>query len=110
MAGQVRILAIGLLSPAPARIAEDIDIGGPDGQALIAAVILVGADTVELGARLGRDRIADTVEQIGIPGRSQTDGLRENGRLTDPRDAVQALIPPVLAGNAVARNGMRRVL
>lgn len=33
--GQAGILAVGLVSPAPARVAEDVDVGRPEGESLV---------------------------------------------------------------------------
>ena len=56
LAGQERIFAIGLLAAAPARIAEDVDVGRPEIQPLGDAMSLArAARHVELDPRLGAD-------------------------------------------------------
>ena len=97
-AGEERVLTIGLLAPAPARIAEDVDVGRPDGQPLVQAAIGVERLAVELRARLDRDDIADLLDQRGVPGRGHAHRLREDGRRSVARDAVQPFAPPVIGG------------
>src|SRR5690348_10718897 len=53
LTGKVRIFPIGLLSPAPARITKDVDVGRPDGQAFVAGVIVTGTHGIELRTRFG---------------------------------------------------------
>ena len=107
-AGEERIFAVGLLAAAPARIAEDVDVGRPEGEAAIAAVIVVADGLVVLGARLGGDGVGDAVHQVGVPGGGEPDGLREDGGLAGARDAVQRFVPPVVGGDAEARDARAR--
>ncbi len=51
-AGQERIFPIGLLSPAPARITEDVDVRRPEGQALIDEPLAVAHELMVLGPGL----------------------------------------------------------
>ena len=104
-AGEIRVLAVGLLPAAPARIAEDVDVGRPDGQALIQAPIGVQRPRIELRPRFDRDDIADLPDQIGVPRRGHAHGLREDGRRPVARDAVQPLAPPVIGGQVQRRLG-----
>src|SRR5690349_18271888 len=61
-AGEIRILAVCFLPSPPARIAKDIDIGRPDGQSLISAMVFVDADGVVFGARLGGNNVTDLLQ------------------------------------------------
>src|ERR1700733_8803773 len=63
-----RIFAIGLLSASPARIAEDVDIRRPDGQAEVETVNSFTHCLVVLGAGLRRNNRSDALKQRGIPG------------------------------------------
>ena len=108
-AGEERILAIGLLAPAPTRIAEDIDVGRPDGQPLEQTAIGIDRLGVEFGARLDRDDIADLFDQRRIPGRGHAHRLREDGRGTVARDAVQPFAPPVISRQVERGFGRRLV-
>ena len=103
--GEERVLAVGLLAAAPARIAEDIDVGRPKGEAVEDRALLRRAGVaVELGAALDADDVRDVVVQRRVPHRSQADGLREDGRDTGVGDAVQRLAPPVVFRDAEARH------
>src|SRR3569832_2294796 len=86
---QERIFSERFLSPSPAGIAQDVDIGRPDGQAEIAVVIAFALGLVVAGATLDADGVAFSEKQLPIPGGSHTDGLRENGRFPTPSDTVQ---------------------
>ncbi len=59
--GQVRVFAVGLLPAPPARIAKDVDVWRPEGQAKVDLVDVMAQSLVVLGASLGRDDIADLV-------------------------------------------------
>src|SRR3546814_3509721 len=74
----VRILAQRLLPPAPARIAEDVDVGRPERQPVIAVVIPLALRLVVFGAALGRDHLALGVEQRAIEGRGHADRSEEH--------------------------------
>ena len=60
-AGQVRVLAVGLLTTAPAGVAEDVDVGGPDGDALEGVERAGAGGLVVLGTLLGADGIEDLI-------------------------------------------------
>lgn len=61
--GEEGILAVGFLAAAPARITEDIDVRRPEGQPLIARVLVLAQELMVLGARLVADRGGDLVHQ-----------------------------------------------
>ena len=109
-AGEIRVLAVRLLPAAPARIAEDVDVGRPDGEALVDAAVRGDGLRIELGARLGRDDGADLPQQIGVPGGGKADRLREDGRLAVAGEAVEAFVPPVVGGQADGGIGGRGAL
>lgn len=103
--GEKRILAVGFHATAPARVAENVDIGRPDGQTGIALMVLARtAGLVELGARFGGHHRAHLLHQAGIPARRQADRLRKHRGVAVARDAVQAFAPPLVGGDAQARN------
>ena len=108
--GKERVLAVSLLAAAPARIAKDVDVGRPEGEAAVALMILVAESLVVLGARFGGNSIGDAVHQGGVPGGGQADGLREYGGLSGARHAVEGFIPPAVGRDAEARDGGRLVL
>ena len=108
-AGEVGILAVGLHSAPPARIAEDVDVGRPKGQSLVLAAEPVAHELVVLGAGFVRDDRGDFQHQIGIPRGGQADGLREDGGDPGPRHTVQGLAPPVVGGDVETLDRLRRV-
>src|SRR5437016_13939739 len=59
--GEKRIFSVSLLSASPARIAKDVDVRRPEGQAEIAAGISVLDSVVVLGASFGRNDIGDEI-------------------------------------------------
>ncbi|EGY01296.1 hypothetical protein AZA_88790 [Nitrospirillum viridazoti Y2] len=106
LAGQVRVLAIGFLPPAPAWVAEDVDVGRPEIQALVDAVLRPRLfHPVELHPRLGADGDAHLADGVGIKGGGQADGLGEHRGLAIAGDAVQRLAPPIVGGDVQARDG-----
>ena len=67
---EVRIFAVGLLAAAPARIAEDVDVRRPEGQALIAAALAPAqGKNLDVGSRdLAEARkLASTVPLVAMP-------------------------------------------
>ncbi len=75
---QVRVLAVGLLEAAPARVAGHVHHRG---EHLLRAP----------GPHLPRDHGEGALHQVGVPGARQGDGLREAGRLR-PLQPVQRLL------------------
>jgi hypothetical protein len=107
----VRILAPGLLAPAPARVAEDVDVGRPDGQAAILGRAAVGRDASRRTWRGTRWRwCRRPVDHRRVPGGGHADRLGEHRGLAGPGHAVQALAPPVVGRHRQARDGGRGVL
>ena len=101
---QHRILPVGLMSPSPARIAEDIDIGSPEGQSLINIMIFMLLRLLILGATLHCDRLTDLLQQLRIKGCSQTDRLWKHGRPAGSCHSMQRLIPPIIRRNSQSRD------
>ena len=72
-----RIFAVGLLPASPARIAKDVDVWRPEGQAVVDGVIVVAQGFVVFGSRLGGDHGRKIFDQRSVPGSGHADGLRE---------------------------------
>ena len=102
--GQIRIFPIGFMSPAPARITEDVDIGTPDSQALIDVPIAVSALPVILGPCFFSNGLTDLLLHFFVKHRSQTDSLGKNSCGACARNAVKRLVPPVVRRNAKPRD------
>ncbi len=108
LAGEERILAVGLLAAAPARIAEDVDVRREEGQAQEQPTALAGLHgLVVLDPRLAADRLGHLVDGGRVEGRAQADRLRKDRRDPVVRDPVQRLRPQVVLGDA--RRGIARV-
>ena len=104
--GQIGVFAVGLLSASPARVAEDVDVGGPHAQRvefLILSAIVHAL--VVLGAHLGAGGVKHAVEQIRVEGSCHTDGFGENGDVAHVGRAVQRFAPPVELLDAQTRDG-----
>src|SRR5207244_6776 len=104
------VLAIGLRPATPPRITEDVDVGRPESQPEIAAVISLPLRLIVSGARLHADDVPLGVEQIPVPGRGHSDRLREDRRFTAARDSVQRLVPVGVGRYAQSWDGRRIVL
>ncbi len=103
-ARQERVFAIGFLTPAPARVAEDVDVRRPEGQPAIHGVHIFRGIIVMLGAALVGNRRGDLQHQVFVPGRGQANCLREDGCVPCARDPVQGLVPPIVFVQTKARN------
>ncbi len=108
--GQVRVLAIGFLTPAPTWIAENIDIGRPGVEA--------GADVPQVPAlapqrmqrpHLGADGPGDLVNQRGIKRSGQANRLGKIGCRHRADRAVQRFGPPVIGRNPQSRDARRDI-
>src|SRR5690606_11630788 len=78
---EVRVLAVRLLAPAPARIAEDVDVRRPERDTLILARFAGAAQSImELGASLVGDHAGDLPDQVDVPCRAEAGRLRKDGR------------------------------
>ena len=109
-AGEERVFAVSFLAASPARIAKDVDVGGPEGEAEVARGVVVELRVVIFGAGLGGNDVGDAMEEAGVPGGGETDGLRKNGGDTGASDAMESFIPPVVSGYLQARDGGGDVL
>ena len=99
--GQERVFAIGFLPPAPARIAEDVDVGRPEIQTAIHPFAPLA---IVAHPRLGGDRGRHLMHQRRIETGGQAHGLRKDGGGARNGDAVQRLAPPVVGRHAQPRN------
>ena len=104
--GKIGILAIRLLSPSPSWVAEDIDIGSPDREAVEFLILSPIEHTmIVLGTKFGACSIEDLVEQIGIERRSHGDGFGEHSDIPHVGSPVERLTPPEKLLDAHSRNG-----
>ena len=111
---QIRVLAAGFLTTSPARVAENVHVGAPEGQLGVARVVgdahrhveerrIAVVGTVPVGARLVRNGREDVVEQFGAERSRHTDRLRIN-RVAVLPNAVASLAPPVVRRDSQSVN------
>src|ERR1700756_2636059 len=99
--GKVRILAVGFLAAAPARVPEYVDVWRPDREAAIPVRAAVRAHgCVVLSANLGAIYTRNFVNQRLVERCGQTNRLRKDGRRAGAGDPVETLVPPGVFGNA----------
>jgi len=88
----------------PARVAEDVDIWRPEGQAFEDVATSLANGFVVLGSGFGTDDSRHIMEKCCIPGSAERDGLWEDSRKAGPGDAVQTFAPVVIGRHLEARN------
>ncbi len=108
--GQKRVFAVRLLSAAPPGIAKEIDVRRPDGESLIAIVLIVPEMLVMFRARLVRDDRGHAENETVVPRGREPDGLGEHRAESVACDAVQGFVPPVVGGNAQTVDRGRDIL
>ena len=96
---QERVLAVGLMSPAPAGIPENIDIRRPERNSFINIPVSIRSLRVVFGPAFHGNHLADFLHKVRIAGSRKTDRLRKNGCRPGSRDAVQCFVPPVVSRN-----------
>jgi hypothetical protein len=58
-------------------------------------------------ARFGGDGVTHRMQEAGIPGCREANGLRKDCCVAGARNAMQALVPPGVFGNTQPRNSRR---
>jgi hypothetical protein len=107
-AGQERILAVGFLSPAPARIPKDVHVGRPEIEPFHRARIALLHRFVVLDAAFDTDRLRHLVNGRSVECGGERDRLGEFRRAFG-RNSVKRLAPPVVSRNSEPRNRARVV-
>src|SRR6266702_3769673 len=110
LTGQKWVLAIRLLPASPPGITVDVDIWRPEGEAIVDGAIFLALCLVVFSASLGRNGVCHSMDQVGVPGSSETDRLRECCCISRSGDSMQSFVPPVVCGDVQARNGRRIIL
>jgi len=101
-----RVLAIGLLTTPPPRIAEDVDIGRPHRETVELLHVAAGAEPmVILCPHLVAGGREHAVEQVWIERRGHGDRLGIDGDAPEVGHAMQCLTPPIKLLDAQARDG-----
>ena len=93
---QIRIFSIGLLSPAPSWVTEDVHIRSPYRQTAHLHILAteVIQSMVVLSTELRRSHIETLIEQVGIKRRCHSHGLWEHGDVSHVSSSMQRLAPP----------------
>ena len=84
-AREKRIFAISFHAAPPARVAKEIDVRSPEGQALVDVAFPAADGIIVFGARFVRDRRSNPEHLIGIPHGRESDCLGEYSRKTRAR-------------------------
>ena len=116
---QIGVFTAGLLSASPTRVAEDVDVGTPEGELGVTGIVghthgnveqlgiaVVGA--VPVGTGLVGHGGEHVVDQLVAERCGHTDGLRIDG-VASLTNSVTGLAPPVVGGDVQAVDGDRLV-
>ena len=106
---QVGVFTVGLLSASPAGVTEDVDVGRPEREALVALDIAAVLGLLGLYTGLVADRRKHLVQQLVVPRGSHAHGDGEDGGIAVAAYAVQGFVPPLELGYAEARDSGRGV-
>ncbi len=105
-AREVRILPVGFLAPAPARVTKDVDVGAPESETMVLAAVALAGELMVLGPGFVRYGRRHPAHQLRIEGRGQRDGLRENSGDARPAHAMEGFVPPVVFGDVETGDGL----
>ena len=106
---EIGILAVGLLPAPPSGIAENIDVGRPEREALVTLDVARTLGLLRFHTGLIADSRKDLVQQGIVPGGCHTHGDGEDGGKAITPYTVQGFVPPLELGDAQARDGGRGV-
>ena len=114
--GEEGVLAVGLHAAAPAGVAEEVDVGGEEGQPRVvggfaqghAGVAAAGLDILDVGldGHLGED----VEHHGGVEGGCQGHGSGPHGGVAVAAHAVEGLVPPAVGRQAQRGDGGVAVL
>src|SRR6185312_16975860 len=94
------VLSKCFLSAAPTRIAEYVDVRGPECEAFVASALTMTHKLMMLCPRLSRNHIRNGMHQFRIECRRQSDRLRKYRRYSGSRHTMQRLVPPFIFRNS----------
>ncbi len=107
---EIRVLAVGLLAAAPARVAEEVDVRAEHREPAEPLDLAFPGERLRvLRTRLVTDHGRDAQHQLGVERRRQPDGLREDGRLPRHGDTVERLAPVLVLREPEPRDRGRAV-
>ena len=110
LAGQVGVFPIGFHAASPARVAEQVDVGGPESKPLVDVRVAFHCGQAVLDARLITHGCKHLIQQRFIERCRHAHRLREYGGAAVAGHPVQGLVPPVVGLDAQPGNGLGLVL
>ena len=110
LSGEIGILTIGFHTTAPAGVAENIDIGCPEGKSLILAHVAGLKRLVFLYAGFVTYGRKHLIQQRFVEGGGHSDGHRKYRCLSVAGHPVQGFVPPVVCRNAKGLHRCRGML
>src|SRR5512133_1524643 len=93
------------MASSPPRVTEDIDIGRPECETVIDAMVATPDELVILGPGLIRNGIGNIEHQIFIPAVCNGYRLRKYSGITGTGNTVQGFVPPVIFRHPKSWNG-----
>ena len=99
-----RIFAISLMTSAPSRVSENVDVGSPESKSLVNVPVIVFCVNVVFCPRLGGGDVSRLFHKFGVKHGSHTDSLRKHCCNARTCKTVETLIPPVIRRNAQSRD------
>ena len=109
LGGEIRVFTIGFLSTPPTRVTEDVDVGCPEGEALILSDAPILTGYVVLGTCFIAGSRKGSFDQCVIPSGSESHSDGIDRRRAATTNAVQGFVPPVEGRDAEAVDGRRGV-
>ena len=110
LAGQVGVFSVGLHPASPSRVAEQVDVGGPEGKSLVDVRISIHFGQAVLDARLITHGCKHLIDKGLIERCRHAYRLREHGGAAVAGHPVQGLVPPVVGLDAQPWNSLGFVL
>ena len=109
---QIRIFSVSLGGSSPTRVARHVYGRRPKSQQVTIFILLQFSPTkfIPPSPRFIRSSSSYLVNQLRIPGRSQTYSLWEDGKLSRTHDTMQRLIPMIILLHSQARNGRSQLV
>ena len=102
---EIWIFTVGFHPPAPAGIAENVDVGRPERKAFIDFRPPFSERPAVFGPCFVGDNRGNAEHQIGIPGRGKANCLGKHRGLSGSRHTMKGFTPPVVGRNAQTFNG-----
>jgi len=102
------VFAVGFLAAAPARVADEVDVGSVETDALVhhGVPVVCASVVIEVGAGFGGDDVRLLVDQRRVPRCRHADDLREDRGDAIARDhAMNTFISITVSRDAQARDG-----